>query len=87
MSYDPYYWSQNRWGANRFADRPSAYIRPGVVDWRSPGAGYPGYNPNDIRWRTAWADYNRQQKYQRDSAARLRPNNITAWAEQMRGWR
>ncbi|KAK7906416.1 hypothetical protein PG985_016422 [Apiospora marii] len=39
--YNPYY----QWGQDRFANRPSAYIRPGVVDWRSPGRNYPGYDP------------------------------------------
>ncbi|KAK7957247.1 uncharacterized protein PG986_006469 [Apiospora aurea] len=35
MSYNPYqpYYA---WGSDRFANQNSAYIRPGVVDWRSP---------------------------------------------------
>ncbi|KAK8137368.1 hypothetical protein PG984_005308 [Apiospora sp. TS-2023a] len=89
MSYNQYnpYYPYYQWGQDRFANRPSAYIRPGVVDWRSPGRNYPGYDPYDTSWTAAIQNYQRRQQYYHDSAARLRPNDITAWAEQLRGWR
>lgn len=55
MSYKPYYPYYQR-GQDRFANRPSAYIRPGGVDWRSPGGNYLRYDPYDTNWTAAIRD-------------------------------
>ncbi|KAI1861799.1 hypothetical protein JX265_009302 [Neoarthrinium moseri] len=76
--------------------RSSSYVRPMTVDWQSPGrvaSGgreyyYGGYNPNSFRPSDVVMDAMRLNQRQSDSARRVRPRDVTRWAENSsRFWR